>query len=135
MVAITATNSATPTPQLALSKARVSQARQEAEQAEAKAQDLRSQADAAEMDAQKSHQRARVLATQNRPSDAPTYAEPSATDTTEVEPKTQDFLVRMYGASASKFAQAGNPLKSEPNAAPVVNTQGQKTGRIVNVSA
>ncbi len=134
MVAITATNSATPPPQLAMSKARVSQARQEAEQAEARAQELRSQADAAEIDAQKSHQRARTVAAQSRQSD-PTYAPALATNKAEVEPKTQDFLVRMYSASASKFSEAGNPLKSQPNAAPVVNNQGQSTGRIVNISA
>lgn len=134
MVAITATNSATPPSQVALGRARVAQARQEAEQAEAKAQDLRSQADAAELDAQKSQQRARQVAMQTLQAD-PTYTPQLAASKSAVAPKTQDFVVRMYSASASKFAQAGNPLKMQPDAAPVLNAQGQATGRIVNIRA
>ena len=48
MVAITATNSATPSVQASVGRARLAQARREAEQAEANARDLRDQADDAE---------------------------------------------------------------------------------------
>lgn len=133
MVAITATNSATPSPQAVLGRARVEQARREADQAEANAQDLRAQADAAELDAQQSQQRARELAQRNRQSD-PTYAPQLNASKSEVPQKTQEFLVNLYSASAQKFASSGNPLKTNPNAAPVRNTQGQATGRIVNLS-
>lgn len=85
MVAITSTNTATPSLQSVLSRARVLQARTEAEQAETKAQSLRSQADAAEVDAQKSQDKVRSL---------------------EANART-----------------------------PIVNTQGQSTGRIINLRA
>lgn len=134
MVAITATSSATPSPAVALGKARLEQARREADQAEATAQNLRSQADAAEIDAQKSQETVRELATRNRQSDA-TYASQLNSHKSEVPQKTQEFLVDMYSAASAKFAATGNALKANPTAAPVVNTQGHATGRIVNVSA
>lgn len=134
MVAITATNSATPTALLALGKARLEQARREADVAEANAQSLRSQADAAEIDAQKSQENVRNVATRNARSDA-TYTSKLSSGASEVPKKTQDFLVDMYSAASDKFAASGNALKTDPKAPPVVNAQGQSTGRIVNVSA
>lgn len=134
MVAITATNSTTPSPSVAMGKARLEQARREAAQAEATAQSLRSQADAAEVEAQKSQETVREIATRNRQS-AATYASPLASRKSEVPQKTQEFLVDMYSAASEKFAATGNTLKTDPTAAPVLNTQGHATGRIVNVSA
>lgn len=133
MVVITATNSTTPSPQAALGRARVNQARREADQAEANAETLRAQADAAELEAQKSQQRAREVAQRNQQTD-PTYTPQINASKSEVPTQTQDFLVRLYSASAPKFSASGNPLKSNPNAAPVRNAQGQTTGRIVNIS-
>lgn len=134
MVAITATSRATPTALLALGKARLEQARREADRAEANAQSLRSQADAAEIDAQKSQENVRNVAARNSRSDT-TYSAQLSSSTSEVPKKTQDFLVGMYSAASEKFAVSGNALKTDPNAPPVVNAQGQSTGRIVNVSA
>lgn len=134
MVAITATNSATPSPQAALGRARLEQARREADQAEGNAQNLRAQADAAELEAQQSQEHAREVALRNRQSD-PSYTPRLNAAKSEVPQKTQEFLVKLYSASAQKFAASGNPLKTYPNAAPVRNTQGQATGRIVNISA
>ena len=133
MVAITATNSATPTAQAVLVKTRLEQARREADQAEASAQSLRAQADAAEIDAQKSQENVRNLSARSRQT-SPTY-ENSITNKSEVPQKTQDFLVNLYQATNEKFAASGNALKSDPNASPVINGQGQSTGRIVNVRA
>jgi hypothetical protein len=134
MVAITATNSATPTALLAFGRARLEQARREADRAEANAQSLRSQADAAEVDAQKSQEKVRELATRNSRSES-TYTQRLNSTPSEVPKKTQEFLVDMYTAASDKFAASGNALKTDPKAPPVVNTQGQFTGRIVNVSA
>jgi len=93
MVAITATNAATPSLQSLLSKARLQQARTEADQAESKAQSLRAQADAAELDAQSSREKVRTLTARE------------------------------------------NSLKLNPDARPVLNPQGQSTGRLVNLLA
>ena len=134
MVAITATNSATPSPQALQVKARLEQARREADQAESNAQTLRSEADAAELDSERSQQNVRELTTRSRQSDA-TYVSQLKSGTSAVPQKTQDFLVDMYSAASDKFAASGNALKTNPKAAPVVNTQGHSTGRIVNISA
>ncbi len=61
MVALAATNSATPSLQSPLMRGRIVAARQQAEQAEAQAQDLRAQADAQEQLVQQAHQRVRTL--------------------------------------------------------------------------
>lgn len=103
MVAISATNSATPSLQMALVRNKLAQAKREADQAEDKAQNLRSQADAAEVEAQKGKDRVRDLSTRRAATD-PTYQNPS---------------------------RAENPLKTSG----VQNSQGQTTGRIVNVRA
>lgn len=135
MVAITATNSTTPSIQAALGRAKLQQARREADQAESNAQNLREQADAAELEAQKSQANVRTLSTRTQQESAATYAAPRVNAETEVPVKTQDFLVGIYSATSQKRADSGNALKSDAHAAPVINSQGQATGRIVNLSA
>jgi hypothetical protein len=133
VVAITATNSATPSLQATLVKSRLEQARREADQAESNAQQLRSQADQAELDAQKGQQNVRELTTRSKQTDT-TYTS-QIKSSSEVPAQTQDFLERMYTATSSKFAASGNALKTQADAAPVVNTSGQSTGRILNTKA
>lgn len=70
MVAISATNSATPSLQLALGRSRLVQARREADQTEANAQNLRQQADSAELQAQKSQSNVRAQAARNQQLDS-----------------------------------------------------------------
>ena len=132
MVAITATNSTTPSLSLTLSKARIEQARREADQAEDRAQDLRSQADEAERDAQERNEKARKLSSSSSDS---TYTSVVRPTVSAVPVATQTFLERMYTAASSKFAAQGNALKDDADAAPVLNAQGQATGRILNLSA
>ncbi|MEI8168553.1 MAG: hypothetical protein WCG50_02685 [Rhodoferax sp.] len=134
MVAISATNSATPSLQLALGRNRLVQVRQEADQAEANAQNLRQQADSAEVDAQKSQGNVRQQATRNQQL-AATYESQLKGNKSEVPPKTQDFLVGLYDATSEKRAASGNSLKTDSNATSIMNTQGQATGRILNLSA
>ena len=134
MVAITATNSATPSVQASVGRARLAQARREAEQAEANARDLRAQADDAERQAQSSQENVRRLSSRNRQEEV-TYAQPRASSTSEVPIKVQKLIEQMYSATSEKRAESGNALKTNVNASPVVNSQGQATGRIVNVSA
>ncbi|QDL54918.1 hypothetical protein [Rhodoferax aquaticus] len=124
---------ARPTPQAMMDKARLEQAKRDADQAEATAQNLRAQADAAEMDAQKNHDQVRDLSSRIRRADA-TYSAPSGKPS-EVPQKTQNFLEDMYTATSAKFAASGNPLKADALSSPVVNNQGQATGRIVNLKA
>lgn len=134
MVAITATNSATPSVQASVGRARLAQARREAEQAEANARDLRAQADDAERQAQSSQENVRRVSSRNRQEEV-TYAQPRTGSTSEVPIKVQKLIEQMYSATSEKRAESGNALKTNVNASPVVNSQGQATGRIVNVSA
>ncbi len=73
MVAITATNVATPSLQSVLNRSRLEQARREADRAEANAQSLRSQANEEERKAQQNQDKVRTLTAQARQDDA-TYA-------------------------------------------------------------
>lgn len=108
MVAIAATNSATPSLQASLSQTRLQQARREADQAEAKAQNLRAQANTAESEAQRSQGRVRELSSSSAPTD-PTY-----------QVKRTPNIIQLHAATPLYSAQ---------------NTQGQATGRIINLRA
>lgn len=134
MVAITATNSATTSLQSVLNRSRLEQARRQADQAEAEARDLRSQADQAEQVAQRGQQKVRSLSSEIARA-AATYSPRVQGAQTGVPEQTQDLLVRLYDATSQKFADSGNALKTDKNAPPVVNTQGQATGRILNIAA
>ena len=140
MLALPATSSATPSLQSTLNRSRLEQARQQADQLEAQAQSLRNQADQAEGDAEKGQDKVRSLSAQSNSSSS------TASDSTyssavkpagaaEVPPKVQDFLVRMYSATSQKFTDSGNALKGRADTAPVLNTRGQATGRILNTEA
>jgi hypothetical protein len=134
MATIAATSSATPSLQSVLNKSRVEQARREADQAEAKAQTLRSEADLQERIAQEGQDKVRALTAQGRQQDA-TYMSALKSQSAVVPKQTQDFLERLYQATSQAFASKGNPLKSQAHAAPVLNGVGQFTGRIVNLQA
>jgi hypothetical protein len=133
MVAITATNSATPSIQTSLGRARVEQARRQADQAEATARDLRSQADEAERQANSSEDNLHKVTARVQQEEV-TYKPPD-NNAPEVPLKVQKLIEQMYSATSEARAQSGNPLKTQANAAPVVNNQGHATGRIVNISA
>ncbi len=132
MVAITATNSATPSLRASLSNTRLQQARREAEQAESKAQDLRAQADDAESEAQRSQGRVRALTTN---STDPTYQAKRKPSPSGLQPENQALLVDLYQRSAALRGTGVNPLQTSTPPYPMQNTQGQTTGRIVNVRA
>lgn len=134
MGTIAATSSATQSLQSALNKSRIEQARREADQAEAKAQTLRSEADAQERLAQEGQDNVRSLTAQDRQQDA-TYMSAIKARSAVVPAKTQDFLERLYKATNQAFANGGNALKTSVDAAPVLNGVGQFTGRIVNLQA
>lgn len=134
MVAITATNGTTPSLQLALSQTRLEQARRDADQAEANAKTLRNQADQAEQESQDKQNQVQGLSTEVS-REQPTYSAPAKAAQSEVPVQTQEFLLRLYSATSQKFAASGNALKSSPDTPAVLNSQGQTTGRILNITA
>lgn len=134
MVAITATNSATPSLQAALGRAKLAQAQREADQAEGTAKQLRAEADQAEQQAQERQGKvAQIAASGNRQNEA-TYRPPSTVQVAETPVKVQNFIENLYRATSQKRADSGNALKTNADAPPVINSQGQATGRILNLA-
>ncbi len=134
MAALAATSSATPSLQSSLIRNRLQAARREADQAQANVQTLRAQVDAAETTAQKTQGKVRSLTSQAGQTD-PTYKAAVQASPSAVPVKTQELLFGLYDATSAKRQATGNGLKNNPDAAPVRNTQGQATGRIVNMVA
>lgn len=134
MVALAATSSATPSLQPMLARGRLEAARREAQQAESTVRDLRAQVDAAESQLQVRQGKVRSLSDQSRQSD-PTYKSGVQGASADVPVKTQEFLFGLYQATSVRRQADGNGLKNDSTAPPVLNTQGQTTGRIVNISA
>lgn len=133
-MAITSTNSATPTLQSTLNRARLEQAKRDAETAQDKVETLKQQTEEAEQDLQSKRDNVRDLSARAALEDS-TYIGQLRAAKSAVPPSTQDFLVRMYTATSAKFAASGNALKSSLNVKPFVNALGQSTGRIVDISA
>lgn len=134
MVAITATNSATPSIQASPGRARLAQAQRAADQAETNARDLRAQADDAEQQAVQSQNYVRKISAGVQRDEA-TYASPRGNSDSKVPIKIQKLIEQMYSATSEKRALSGNPLKADATAPTIVNIQGQRTGRIVNITA
>jgi Tfp pilus assembly protein FimV len=120
--------------QSALMRGRLEAARRDAEQAQANVQDLRAQVNAAETESQQRQEKVRTLSGQARQTD-PTYSARQETASTAVPVKTQQFIVGLFNATSDKRVASGVSLKANPDASPVINNQGQTTGRIVNISA
>ena len=133
MVAITATNSATRSLQAVLGRAKLAQAQRDASQAEDNAKQLRAQADEAEQQAQQNNNKVAQVAANNRQQDG-TYDAPLQSRVSEVPVKVQNFIENLYRATSQKRADLGNALKTHADAPPVINSQGQATGRILNLS-
>lgn len=134
MVAITATNSATPSLQAVLGRTRLEQARREASQAEATAQNLRAQADEAERDAAKSQNKVRELAARNLQPD-PTYTAQVQASQPEKPPQSRDIFADLSRYTRQTRAENSATLANILNAIPVVNRPNPSTGRIINESA
>ncbi|WP_210546869.1 hypothetical protein [Rhodoferax sp. PAMC 29310] len=134
MALISATNTATPSLQSVLTKNRLAQARQQANQAEANAEDLRARANEAEQEAAQSQGRVQALSRQQQQND-PTYRQKASRSEGGFSPQTQEVLVTSYAASATNRTATNSALKSDAFAIPVTNSQGDLTGRIVDLRA
>ena len=147
MATISATSTTNTSIQTSLAKARLAQARREADQAKSTADDLQAKADSADRYAKKIQSTVRDLSATSRALDA-TYERQlrasasikdgtSATSSasTNATTKTQGLLAGLY--SAANQANAIKGAANEKSTSPfiIVNSQGQSTGRIVNVTA
>lgn len=134
MVAISATNSTTPSLQAVLARTRLEQARREADQAEANAQNLRAQADQAERLADDKNNKVQQLATRDLQPD-PTYPAPARVTTSEDSKNTRDIYVERYKVATQTLAENRDTLHTILNATPVRYTESQAKGQIVNLTA
>lgn len=134
MAALAATNSATPSLQSVLNKTRLLQARQQADQAESQAKDLRTQANEAQREADAGQTRVRELTARQRLSD-PTYVAQAQDAQSEAAQTARNVLVDLYTAAAPDRAARHNALKDDVSTPAVRNTQGQFTGRILDLKA
>jgi multidrug resistance efflux pump len=130
MVAITATNSATPSLPLQRTDAPVRRARQDADEAQAEAKVQREQANQAELESSMRNLAARLQEVEGLYSRSRTR-----NARTVIPPSFQDYIVSQYNASLGERMAAGTALKTRPDADPVRNAQGQPTGRIVDLVA
>lgn len=134
MAALAATHSATPSLQSVLNQTRLVQARQQADQAESHAKDLRTQADEAQREADSGQARVRKLTARQRLSE-PTYEAGKQDALSQAAQTARDFLVDVYSAAAPERAARHNALKDDLSTPAVRNTQGQFTGRILDLKA
>lgn len=147
MVAITASSGTGVFTQTSMSQARLERARREADQAETTARQLRAAADLAEEDSQKSQRNLRQIVASVQQQKATvtltTTASPANTPVLVVA-AVQSAVEKLYGAggptpTSTPASGSGNvtgaAIASVAATAAIVNTQGQGTGRVVNVRA
>lgn len=131
MVAISATSYATPSAQVMQARAKLDQARREADQAEATAKQLREQADQAEQQAQQGQARVGALRTQVSQADS-TYSSQLRSKTAVAASKqVQEFLAPVAEVARNGYSFPSNPLLSSGNLWSAIN-QKPSTGRLVN---
>ena len=132
MVAITATTYATPSAQQWQSRARLEQARREADQAESNAKQLRSQADDAEQQAQQSQTRVTTLNAQAQQSDSSYRVQASSRQVARSVQQGQAVLAPVATVARNGFDFPSNPLRTSN-----WDTLNRKasSGRLLNVSA
>ena len=138
MGAITATTYDTPAPQASLGRARLEQARREADQAEAFARQMRSAADQAEVEAQKGQEKVNTLRIQVTQSDG-TYTSQVKKKAAPAEPSstaaTQTALASISTVASNGFSFPENPLKAYSKASSLGGLGMKISGTIVNQTA
>ena len=149
MASISFASSSNTSVQASLAKARLAQARRDADQAQSNADDLQAKAERADRYAQKTQSTVRDLAAKSRSLDA-TYerqlrasastkdearASSSASSNIQAAAKTQGLLAGFYTAANQINAFKGATDEKSTSPFIIVNSQGQSTGRIVNVTA
>jgi chromosome segregation ATPase len=133
MVAIAATNSATPLD-LSLVKSRLDAVRREADQAQANVRNLRAQTNAAESELEETQGEVRDLTRVANQTD-PTYMSKLASRRSIAPTPSQELMSTIYSATTAKRQSNSYVITTSQLSAPTMNTQGQATGLFLNVSA
>lgn len=144
MVALTAISYETPSPEVSLGRARLEQARREADQAEAYARQMRATADRAEAEASKGQERVSSLSNQVAQVQSQAKNLEDATYTSQlkkqmeapISPAKQEALASLSTVARNGFSFPSNPLMTYSRASSLAGLTGAKTsGLIVNQKA
>ena len=137
MAAIAATNSATSSLQSALIKNRIEQARRQADQAEAHAQDLRSQADQQEQVVVQSRQKVRTL--ESGASATATVGKPisiSSNNANALPQGNPTYIGKFKATNGSVSASQANSTQAiQRYSQQVVAAPSQTMGRVISATA
>jgi len=134
MASITALSYETPSPQVSLGRARLEQARREADQAEAFARQMRSAADQAELEANKGEEKVSTLRTQL----AQTQSESTYTNQIKKQiaplstPGKQEVLANLSTVARNGFSFPDNPLKAYSRASSLGGPAVKSSGLILS---
>jgi hypothetical protein len=134
MVAITATSYATPSAQAWQGRARVEQARRQADQAETHARQLRSQAEQAEQEAVQGKARVSAVSAQVAQADSTYSAQLQRQVAGSALRQTQAVLAPVAAAADNQFGFPTNPLLTRSSGWSEI-LQNKSSGRLVNLSA
>ena len=133
MVAIAATSYATPSAQVWQVRARLDQARRQADQAEANAVQLRSQADQAEQEAQKGQQNVRAVSAQVAQADSTYSAQLRNQAAASTAQKVQAALAPVSAVASNQFSFPANPLVGKASLWQAAD-QRASSGRLVDLT-
>ena len=141
MVALTAVSYETPSPEVSLGRARLEQARREADQAEAYARQMRATADRAEVDASKGQDKVSALRTQVTQVQSQSQARTQEDATyssqlkkkmeTPISPAKQEALASLSTVARNGFSFPSNPLTAYSKASSLVGMTGAKTSGLI----
>jgi hypothetical protein len=131
-MAAVSSNTGSTVAQYGLSQLRLQQTRRAAQQAEQTADNLQAQARAARQDAQQADDRARSLEADSAKARLTAANAQQSLSLLQVSGQNQVTLERV--STKMVVQQSGKPATTS-SPAPVVNAQGQVTGRVVNTTA
>lgn len=137
MAVITSTVGSSVAAQMAYQQLRVQQANQNAARAEAAARSLRQQADVAQTEADRAQENARSLYVKSDQAQSMAGQARQGIVALRTQSEMQVQLGNTADQVSSRLTPASEDLGTEAAAAasPVINTSGQLTGTVVNVTA
>ncbi|MCX7179096.1 MAG: hypothetical protein NTX56_10080 [Proteobacteria bacterium] len=121
--------------QLGWQQFKLQQAKRSADQAERSAQILQQQAGNAQREADRTQEEARALAVQSDQAQSLAVRARRGLSALSSESAMQSRLTHVIDQATERLANTSSVSVTQTKAAPVVNSQGQTTGKIINTTA
>lgn len=135
MATISSTSSAQSASQFGLQQLKLQQAQRNADQAELTAQSLRVQAQEAQRTADRAQENARQVGVQSDQAQDNADRAKQGIAAIKTANQMQSQLTQVVNQVAARQETAQPAAPTKPQASPVVNTQGQLTGTVINTTA